>query len=184
MTRHDANQKLVTTSIFHIRPFSETDSLDELTSLLHLAYKKLADQGFRFLATHQDAQTTKERIKEGECFVAISEGKIIATITYYSPSNTNGNDWYELPFVSTFGQFAVNPEVQNHGIGGKLVDLVENLARRDRATEIAIDTAEGAAELIGYYKKRGYRFVGYTQWDMTNYRSVLLSKELTYSEHE
>ena len=161
-----------------IRPLNETDDIGELTQLLHLSYKKLADEGFRFLATHQDVETTKERIKKGQCYVAISESKIIGTMTYYSPSNTSGNEWYDQASVATYGQFAVSPEFQKLGIGGYLISIAEKTAKFDKAEEITIDTAEGATELIEYYKKRGYRFVGFAQWEMTNYRSVLLSKKI------
>lgn len=161
-----------------IRKLEKDDDLINLTKLLHLAYKKLADQGFRFLATHQDVETTKKRIKDGECYVAINENKIIGTITYYSQQNTYGNDWYNQNFVSTYGQFAVDPEFQKQGIGEKLIEIAEKLAVHDKAKEITIDTAEGAEELINYYKKRGYRFVGFAKWDVTNYRSVMLSKKL------
>ena len=32
--------------------------------------------------------------------------------------------------------------------------------------------------LIDYYQKRSYRFIEYVDWDVTNYRSVILSKSL------
>ena len=66
-----------------IRPFNQTDSLDELTSLLHKSYKKLADKGFRFHASHQDVYTTKKRIDDAECYLATLNNKIIGTISYY-----------------------------------------------------------------------------------------------------
>jgi ribosomal protein S18 acetylase RimI-like enzyme len=161
-----------------IRPLNDSDDLNELTALLHLAYKKLADQGFRFLATYQDVAKTRERLKDAECFVAMNENKMVGTVTYYSQKNTYGNEWYDQPFISTFGMLAVDPAFQRIGLGEKLMAVAEELAVRDQAKEITIDTAEGARELIDYYKKRGYRFVGYAQWDVTNYRSVMLSKQL------
>jgi GNAT superfamily N-acetyltransferase len=161
-----------------IRPLNQTDSLDELTSLLHKSYKKLADQGFRFLATYQDIQTTKRRVDNSECYVATLDNKIIGTISYRSPTTKNKHEYYDQPFVASYGQFAVDPEFQNIGLGGKLIDIVENCAIRDSAKEIGIDTAEGATELINYYKKRDYHFVAFAQWDVTNYRSVIMTKKL------
>jgi GNAT superfamily N-acetyltransferase len=154
------------------------DDLNELTLLLNRAYKQLADLGFRYLATHQDVKTTKERIEKATCLVAIYANKIIGTVCYYSPENASGCEWYERENVATFGQFGVEPELQKSGIGGMLVDEIEKLAIQDNTGELAIDTAEGASHLINFYKKRGYRHVGYIQWDVTNYRSVILSKKL------
>jgi ribosomal protein S18 acetylase RimI-like enzyme len=161
-----------------IRPIAQTDSLDELTSLLHRAYKKLADKGFRFHATHQDVETTRKRVNNSECYIGTFDNKIIATIAYRSPKVKINHEWYDQPFVASFGQFAVDPQFQAVGIGSKLLDKVEKLAIRDKAEELSFDTAEGAVDLIDYYKKRGYQFVTYTQWEVTNYRSVIMTKKL------
>jgi GNAT superfamily N-acetyltransferase len=161
-----------------IRQFASTDDIEELTLLLNKSYKKLSDQGFKYLASHQNSKTTKQRIDEGQCFVIFFENKLIATITYYSPTQASGNEWYDQDFVASYGQFAVDTEFQKIGLGGKLIGFVENLAKSDNAREIAVDTAEGASELISYYSKRDYKFVGHTQWNETNYRSVLLSKKI------
>lgn len=161
-----------------IRPYLGSDNLDELTRLLNAAYKKLADQGFRYLASHQDSKITKQRIEEGHCFVATLDDRIVGTVTFYSPQQNAGCDWYDQPFVAKYGQFAVEPELQGSGVGSKLIRYVEELAAKENAEEIAIDTAEGASELINYYNRRGYRFIEYAQWQETNYRSVILSKKL------
>jgi GNAT superfamily N-acetyltransferase len=161
-----------------IRPLNSSDSLDELTDLLHRSYKKLADQGFRFHATHQDATVTKKRVDNSECYIATVDNRIIGTICYRSPANKMQHEYYDQPSVAAFGQYAVDPEYQNSGLGSKLLDVAEKCAIRDQAKEIAFDTAEGAADLINYYKKRGYQFVQYTQWTVTNYRSVIMSKKL------
>lgn len=161
-----------------IRQFKNTDDIDEITLLLNKAYKKLSDKGFKYLASHQDAAMTRKRMEEGLSFVALLENKIIATITYYSPKNASGHDWYNQDFIASYGQFAVDANFQTLGIGSKLIEFVEQLAKSDNAKEIAIDTAEGAKELISFYSKRDYKFVGYAQWEETNYRSVVLSKKL------
>src|ERR1700752_4254056 len=68
-----------------IRPLNQIDNIDELTLLLHKSYKKLGDQGFHFLATYQDSKTTKQRLSNSECYVAILDNKLIGTISYRSP---------------------------------------------------------------------------------------------------
>ena len=69
-------------------------------------------------------------------------------------------------------------DVSGQGIGSAMLELIENRAAELGAEELALDTAEGAIHLIDYYKKRGYRFIEYVDWDITNYRSVILSKRL------
>ncbi|MGI8923196.1 MAG: GNAT family N-acetyltransferase [Fimbriimonadales bacterium] len=161
-----------------IRRLEPTDDLQELTDLLHRAYKQLADMGFRFLATHQDTETTRERTQGGECFVGHIEGPIVATMTFYDAAHTSGCSWYDRPEVASFGQFAVEPSLQRSGIGSRLIELAEGRALETGATELALDTAEGATRLIGLYERRGYRLVGNADWNETNYRSVILSKRI------
>ena len=161
-----------------VREFGHSDSLHQLTELLHRGYRTLAERGFRYFATYQSPEQTAQRIQRGACLVGVSEGRIVATICYYSPQQTKGCSWYDRSDVACFGQFAVEPELQGCGLGSRLVEIVEQLARKDGAAELALDTAEGAGHLIRFYEKRGYRFIEHAQWKVTNYRSVIMSKRL------
>jgi GNAT superfamily N-acetyltransferase len=80
--------------------------------------------------------------------------------------------------VAVVSQFAVEPGFQGRGIGGRLLDHAEARARHLGAAQVALDTAEGAAHLIRLYAARGYRHVGTVRWDVTNYKSVVMSKGL------
>jgi GNAT superfamily N-acetyltransferase len=162
-----------------IRPFTSADSIPEITRLLHLAYRSLLDQGMRYNASHQDDQATLRRCLQGETYLAIKDEKIVGTITLKSLERTKGSSWYDRPNVASFGQFAVQPELQKKGIGTKLLDTIENRARELSIDELALDTADGASNLIAMYESRGYRFIEYANWETTNYRSVILSKKLS-----
>ncbi|EJL41944.1 hypothetical protein BAG01nite_45380 [Brevibacillus agri] len=164
-----------------IREFDpQRDSLEALTRLLNTAYQTLAEMGFHFVAASQDAATTAKRIASATCLVGLLDGQIIATISYYPPAKTKGTPWYDEPFVAKFGQFAVDHRYRKHGIGSLFIQRAEELAIADGATELALDTAEGAEHLRRYYAAKGYRFIAYAQWSTTNYRSVLMSKRLSH----
>jgi GNAT superfamily N-acetyltransferase len=163
---------------FKIRLLDENDSLDELTAFLHECYTVLADAGLRFLATHQDTDTTRRRIEKGECYIIKNESGFIATVCYYPPGVPHDADWYKQPGISVISQFAVAPRYRRLGIGSMIMDFIEKKALADGANEVALDTSEKAGHLINYYSKRGYRFIEYKQWSVTNYRSVILSKKL------
>ncbi len=160
----------------------ESDSIEELTELLHRAYKYLADRGMKFLATHQDVETTRRRVKAGDCFVAEIDGAVIATITFYRPGVHIPCDYYQRPQVCHVGQLAVEPTLQKQGIANALMDHVEAHGRALGFDEIALDTAETAEHLIDWYTRRGYEFVEYQQWDVTNYRSVIMRKRLAVTK--
>lgn len=163
----------------HIRRLSGEDSIDELTDLLHRAYAGLAERGLRYVATYQDAATTRKRVERGECFVGVRDGRLVATITYYDPARTGGCPWYDRPDVAVFKQLCVDPALRRRGIAAGLMDLVEGRAASDGAAEIACDTAIDATDLVEMYRRRGYRTVEQVDWrPATNYVSVVLSKPL------
>ncbi len=163
----------------HIRELLPSDSVAELTRLLHRAYGALAKDGFRFWASHQTEEATRRRIAEGQCFVALLENRVVGTITLRKRECTGGCPWYDRPDVAAFGQFAVEPGLQGRGIGRALLDAVERRAAEEGVAELALDTAEGATPLIDMYEKRGFRFIEHVDWRPdTNYRSVVYSKKL------
>ncbi len=161
-----------------IRLISGSDSIKELTELVHVAYKELADLGFKYWGVYQSEEDTLERISYGECYVAIENGQIIGTVTLNYPETCEGCLWYDRPEVTAFHQFAVHPDFRKMGIGSKLMDLIEQRAFNLGADELALDIAIGATYLIEMYKKRNYREVGEANWKGTNYKSIIMSKNL------
>jgi predicted N-acetyltransferase YhbS len=162
-----------------IRLLQAADSMTELTALLHSAYGRLARMGLRYMATHQSEDVTRERVNQGTCLVAEMDGKICGTILFRNAAQTTGCGWYDRTEVASLAQFAVDPALQAHGIGLRLMLATEQLARDSGAQEIALDTAEPATHLVGWYGRLGYRFVEHAQWSHTNYRSVIMSKVLS-----
>lgn len=161
------------------RRLEEGDSFAALTDLLHRAYAPLAASGLRYWATHQSVDDTRERCGEGECWVGVLDGQLVATVTLVGPGHGRGCALYRQPDVAKFGQFAVDPALSGRGVGSALMDRIEDRAREMGAGQLALDTAEGAAALIAMYQARGYRLVGHVDWRPdTNYRSVLMSLEL------
>ena len=163
---------------YEIRKWKETDSVSELTELLHRSYKELADIGLIFLATHQTDTQTKRRIEKADCFVIEHIGKLAATISLYPHNKLSECEMYRNENAGYFGQFAVEPCMQKTGIGSRLMEFIEAFAREKGIKELALDTSEKALHLIEFYKKRGYGFVHYHKWDIVNYRSVVMSKIL------
>ncbi len=162
-----------------VRELNSSDSLGELTQLLHRAYAPLAQRGLRYVATHQDEETTRRRITGGNCLVAILHDRLVGTVTFKRRQAPGLCDWYERMDVAYCEQLGVEPHLQGRGVGNLLMDLVEERAWRTGATEIALDTSEHAHDLIGWYLRREYRVVEQVNWDVTNYLSVVLSKKLS-----
>lgn len=161
-----------------IRDWASSDSVPELTRLLHDAYAHLARQGLRYLATHQDELITAKRLGRGFPLVVYRDQGLVGTATLYPPRPDTPVPWYRRPEVCHFGQFGVRPDLQGQGIGVRILRALEDRARARGATELACDTAEQAERLRAWYAREGFRFIGHTQWPVTNFRSVVLSKAL------
>lgn len=159
-------------------PISHAHQIEPLTRLLHEAYRPLAEGGMRYLATHQPPETTRERLLQGESYLAFLENVLAGTITLRAELPESDCAYYRRPGVFSFSQFGVKPALQGYGLGAALMDLVEKRARERGAKELALDTSERAEHLIALYAKRGYRHVDYAQWEGVNYRSVIMSKIL------
>ncbi len=163
-----------------IRRFAETDSIPAITRLLHAAYAPLAAMDLRFTATWQDDAITARRLAGGLAWIAELDGEIAGTVTLYPVLTTTSDcPWYRQPGVFSFGQFAVDPPFQGRGIGTRLIHHLEAEALALGASELALDTAEGATDLIRWYEKLGFRFIETMEWGNTNYRSMILSKSLS-----
>jgi len=155
----------------------EKDSVEELTDLLHRAYKRLKDMGLNYEATNQDAEKTRKLVKKGICFVLVENKKLMGTILYYIQQHKNAPELYNHKDVVLFGKFAVDPEYQNMGIGSLLMNFIEDFARQNGKKKIILDTSEQALHLIDYYSKRGYKYIQHWKWHV-NYHSVVMGKEL------
>ena len=162
-----------------IRPLEPHDSIDELTALLHRAYAPLGAMGLNYTAVDQTPSDTRSRIGKGICFIAVDGGgRLVGTVLFQPSLTATGSPWLARADVAHLGQFGVEPDLQRHGLGARLMDTVEARARALNAVEIALDTAEPAAHLIAWYSRRGYRFIEYAQWRGKRYRSVIMSKTL------
>ena len=132
----------------------------------------------RFVASHQDAEVTRQRVAKGETIVGVVGAKVIGTITLAGTDATSGSPFYDRPDVASVGQFAVEPSLQTRGIGRMLLRLAEQRATEQGAGYLALDTSEHAERLIALYERWGFSFVEYSRWSAVNYRSVVMAKRL------
>ncbi len=163
-----------------IRAISRNDSYDQLTRVIHKAYKGLSDLGLNYVATTQSVGITKKRIEKAHISLVVTyKNELIGTISLYAPKPSRDCIWYSNTNVSKVGQFAVLPEYQRYGIGNLMMKEVEKIAREIKeVTELALDTAESAYHLINFYEKLGYRHIEKVNWKSTNYSSVVMSRNI------
>ncbi|MFI6444484.1 GNAT family N-acetyltransferase [Kitasatospora sp. NPDC050543] len=161
-----------------VRRFGAGDSVEELTRLLHRAYADHAAAGRVFFASYQSVRDTEYRLSRGECWVAVSGGELLGTVTVSAPHALP--DGYPGPApAGSFWQLAVEPSQRGAGLGHSLLALAESRSAALGSTRVVIDTSEQATDLVGWYRRRGYTPIGTWRWDVTNYDSTVLLKELT-----
>ncbi len=161
-----------------LRAFQTSDSITELTDLLHRAYARLGGMGLNYTAVDQTPEVTAKRIRGGTCFVVETGSKLVGTIVAQPTYGQSDCEYFMRPGVAAAHQFAVDPEHQGDGIGRMLLLRAEQWATESGFAELAMDTAEQATHLIDLYTRLGYRHVDWVQWPGKVYRSVVLSKQL------
>ncbi|RLE92371.1 MAG: hypothetical protein DRN04_10510 [Thermoprotei archaeon] len=70
----------------------------------------------------------------------------------------------------------VHPKHQHKGIGSALIKHIEEEARKLNLKKLRLFTHEKAVWAINFYKKHGYRIVGYIQ--RTAWKDILMEKDI------
>lgn len=170
-----------------VRSLAVRDSLAQLTAMLHRAYASLAAAGMNVSAATQDEDMTRQRTLEGQCMVALLDGRIVGTITVSTPLDTLSGvrsvqfPLYSDPNTGHFHQFAVDPDMRGTGIGTALLQQAERSARGRGYRSMAVDAPGPALELVSFFRHHGYQVVDDLQWPGKSYRSVVMRKMLDRS---
>ncbi|MCM2579743.1 GNAT family N-acetyltransferase [Streptomyces meridianus] len=158
------------------------DSVEELTALLHRSYADHAAADRVFFASYQSVRDTAERVGKGECWLAFRGAELVGSVTVaaaYAVPET-----YPAPAgAGAFWQLAVDPLYRAKGLGQQLLTLAEQRLAALGSAEVVIDTSAQAVDLIGWYRRHGYVPVGTWRWDVTNYASVVLLKDLVHGRY-
>jgi GNAT superfamily N-acetyltransferase len=161
-----------------LRRLCAGDSLDELTALLHRAFARLGKMGVNCTCVDQSVAVTRERVTHGECYVALLDDRLIATMTLHEPDARSKGAWRHRRSSAGIHQLAVDPDYQACGIGTALLDFAEAWARARGHGELTLHTPQPAQQLREFYRRRGYRMVGFVRLAGKRYRSVVLSKRV------
>lgn len=152
------------------------DSYEQLTAMLHRAFARLGMMGLNCTCVDQDVTVTMCRAQAGDCFVVVSEGKIVGTVTLYARDSESACEHYNHDNVATIRQLAIDPSWQNRGIGKSLLAFAEHWAATRGYAELALDTPYPAAHLVAFYRTQGFRIVDVMRFAGKVYDSAILSK--------
>ena len=148
------------------------EDAERIAVLLCSAYAAHLAAGLNFSAAAATASYVRSRISRYEVYVLRRAGAIIGTVTLRTTEDEGGVAGY-------VSQLAIDPSLRRTGFGGSLLARAEREAMARGLARLRLDTAKQAQDLIGWYKRRGYRAVGEVRWAGKTYDSVVMEKELS-----
>lgn len=162
-----------------IIPKPDNISWEEITIVLHAAYAEKAEKGMDYLATRQDAETTKKRVGDGICFLAYIGEIMVGTATLLLRDVKKKNiKWHNKNRYGIIVQLGVHPDYKRLGIGRKLVDKIVDTSKENEVDELIADTSSKAKELLSWWKRQGFEYIGLLSHSSTNYYSIEFRKPL------
>jgi GNAT superfamily N-acetyltransferase len=169
-----------------IRRLESKDSIQELTDLLHRAFKSDGQHSYTYGMAEQSEETTRMQIKSGDCWVAELDGRLIGVVILYPPRPDVRRRWYR-PRLSRLSAYlrlvAVHPDFQGVGIGTMLLCHCERIAMKMGAWELAGSCPVGSRQL-SLFKRRGYRVFRYVSFSGTDHHSVIFAKWMRDGQKE
>ena len=132
----------------------------ELANLVNSAYRgEYSEQGWTTEASLLGGQRTDSKKLEemmatplNQIEIAINDEsqKIIGSVHLIQ----------ELPDTLYFGMLTVEPKLQNLGLGKKMLEHLENIARGYEFKRIRFTVIPTRGELIAFYERQGYKASG------------------------
>jgi len=159
-----------------VRPLRPSDSLDELTALLHRAFGPLGRLGLPCTCVGQSVEVTRQRARRGQCYVAVAGDRLVGTMTLEAPDSGSDCATYRRSTVASLHQFAVDPMVQGLGCGEAMLQFAQRRARDLGYCTLALDTPSRAAHLVSFYQSQGFRPVAEFRKSDKPYWSTVLCK--------
>ena len=154
-----------------------SDSYDALTALLHRAFAPLGALGFNCPGVDQPASATRERVLAGECFVALGNAHLVATMTMRS------HDPIPAAIRIAAGTLQRSANWRRSRLAGSrhrpFAARVRATAGRARATHLALDAPYAAVRLIDFYRREGFQPVDVMRFPGHNYDSTILCKAVS-----
>jgi GNAT superfamily N-acetyltransferase len=153
-------------------------SISDIIHLLHSAFKEREEQGLNMGGINISVEELEIILQDAVMYVAEREDHLIGVLTArYAERETRTKP--EL--YCHLGYVAVSPAEKRSGIGGMLLNCLEEEAKKKGCRYIISNTAESAESAVAWHLKQGFRKIKYTHWKSRNYPSIIFRKELSFS---
>lgn len=161
---------------FQIIPKPDWLKWSEICNFLHRAHLSNQQYGFVMKTAFVDEKTVQKKLYKGKCFVALDDGKLIATA---SLAIDTGNHWYDKNKMVSFWVYdAVDPDYQGLGIIKMLNIERERYSKEMGAIIIRSGTSIANERQLSIFKKQGFKKVDYLTSKDSSYYSIIVAKWL------
>lgn len=137
---------------------AQLEQADEIAQVVNSAYGMQFNRYIIETKNKPKERTSSEKVitlmsdSHNKLFVLLEGKTVKGTICYVKREKKSGY----------FGMFSLAQEVQKGGIGARMIDYVEQIARSEGKKRMKIDVSGFASSLHNYYGKHGYEQTGKT----------------------
>ncbi len=75
-------------------------------------------------------------------------------------------------------RLGVDPDYQNQGLAGKIMDFLENIALNDKASSIRLGALSSYQKVVEFYKRRNYQISDEKYFPISKMKYYLMEKSL------
>lgn len=141
--------------VVEVRPATVADDLVAAGRMVQRAYFALPgyprDPGY-----DEEIGDVAGRLSTTTVLLALRDGEVVGCATYVA-EHTHEHAEHDDPEAATFRAFAVAPEAQGAGVGGRMLEWLAARALADGKRRIRIHTLECMPAAQRLYERAGYR---------------------------
>ncbi len=145
------------------------EDLDELIGLYTLVTDQMKGKGLTQWkwGIYPTEEIIRQDVEAGNMFVLRTDGRITAAVTLSLGQDPEyeGLQWTFGVRPGSFHRLAVHPSTQGAGLGGLVLDDVQQILRRSGCDCVRCDTSEKNGAALRLYEKLGFRRCGFMHWD-------------------
>lgn len=151
----------------HIR-LSESEDAEALEDVYRSAYAETRDLGFPMKAAEATAAEVRRWIDKDRLLVAVSIDELIGAVRLETADNG----------CLKVSRLAVHQEHQGEGVGSRLMDEAESIARAEGFDAVRLTTPPDHPYLPAFYRARGYECVAGYPLPYRKYNEIVMELDL------
>jgi GNAT superfamily N-acetyltransferase len=138
---------------------AQPEDAERVTTVINSAFRRA--EGFFVDGDRIDVGSVLNFLHSGNFLLAESEGTLLGCVYVEPPPGVDGDrSSAHSPDRAYLGLLAVDPAHQQSGLGSVLMDAAEDYCRGLGAGFMNIKVVNHRAELLPYYRRRGYVEIG------------------------